>query len=93
MARRLDTPTQRLLSEARTIEELVSDIDPPPRDVEAYWELSADLIVLVTDIEALTLATPAVEMEDPLFKVLRSRLTSLESRVLELSSRAEEFRG
>ncbi len=87
--RRIDTPPQRLLEEARSIEVLLSDISPGPEDVEAYWQLSADMINLMIEIEALAAAI-GVTTDDPLFLRLRRELSRIESDAIEISRKAEK---
>jgi hypothetical protein len=74
-----------LLSEARAIELLADDADIPPEKLQDYWNLSAELMNLVVDIEEQKAEWPAAPADDPSLVELRHRLRSVAARLAEMS--------
>lgn len=75
-----------LLREAHAIETLATDTDVGPQLLEDYWRLSADLIVLVSDIEAYEASEPQANYDDPSVFTFKQRLRAITSRLAELQS-------
>ena len=73
-----------LLQETRAIEMLMNEADVPPHRLQEYWALSADLMVLVTDIEEQQASNPNSGYDDPIMFTLKHRLREVISRLAEL---------
>jgi hypothetical protein len=76
---------QLLLQEVRAIELLAEEAEIPPTRLQDYWQLSADLITLATDIDQFGGEHPDAEYDDPSVLALRRRVRDLASRLAELS--------
>jgi hypothetical protein len=74
-----------LRQEARAIELLANEADIPFENTQLYWDLSADLINLVSEIEQLQVERPSLVADDPLIVDLRRRLRLITSRLAEIS--------
>jgi hypothetical protein len=74
-----------LAQEARALELLADEAEVPPERLQQYWDVSADLIGLVTDIEELRAQTPSAGYEDPEMLALRRRVREIASSLAELS--------
>lgn len=81
---RFTSPAQGLLEEVESIELLMDEISPEPSEIEEYWQLSLHLIALVGAIQELT-RSPELAVTDLRHQSLRTELTALESRIMELS--------
>ena len=75
-----------LLQEARGLELLASEVDVPPDRLQDYWDLSSDLITLVTDIEEYERAAPDAGYEDPNLLDLKRRVRALAGRLNSLAT-------
>lgn len=73
-----------LLQEARALELLADESDVPPDALPAYWEIAADLITLVGDIEAFSAANPNAGYDQPELLQLRRRLRAVGARLVAL---------
>jgi hypothetical protein len=74
-----------LLQEVRAIELLASEAEVSPDRLQAYWDLSADLIALVTDIEDYERENPHAGYDDPAMFTFKHRLRAITSRLAEVS--------
>lgn len=85
--RRNESLPVRLLNEAHSIEALLDDTDPPPEQLEQYWDVSARLLRLVIDIEEFAKSpnSRGVTAHNTEFIHLRRTLSNIESEVLGLS--------
>lgn len=81
MPRGARSDIEMLMQEARAIELLADQTDPSPHTQQRYWDICADLLNLVTDIEHLHTARPTVTYEDPELLVLKRRLREIASRL------------
>ena len=86
--RRQAPPKEQLLEEARAIEVLLDEVAGDLTEMETYWTISMELIGLVSRIEDLA-ALPYITPSDPRFVALRSDLSRLESRIMQLSGANE----
>jgi len=75
-----------LLQEIRAIELLASEADVSPERLQAYWDLSADLIALVTDVEEYERANPMAGYDDPAMFTFKHRLRGITSRLADVAS-------
>jgi hypothetical protein len=74
-----------LAQEAQALELLADEADVPPEHLQQYWDISADLIGLVTDIEELRAQRPNAGYEEPEMLALRRRIRQIAFRLGELS--------
>jgi hypothetical protein len=74
-----------LLQEARAIELLTTEADIAAAGLQDYWDLSADLIALVTDIEDYERQHPDASYQDPSLFALKHRLREITSRLAEMT--------
>jgi hypothetical protein len=81
-------PSEQLLDEVRSIEVLLDEVAGDLSEMEMYWMISMDLIGLVSRIEDLA-TLPDIAPSDPRFVALRSDLSRLESRIMQLSAASE----
>lgn len=72
-----------LLDEVHSIEALLTDMAPASDQIQEYWQLSLDLVDLVMRIEGFA-AEPGATTASPGYQPLRSDLTRLESRIIQL---------
>ncbi len=86
MPRATRSDIELLLQETRAIELLASETDVPADRLEAYWNLSADLIALSTDIEEFRTEHPTASYQDPTMFTLKYRLRAITSRLAELAT-------
>jgi hypothetical protein len=84
-AARSDIDTLR--QEAQAIELLASEADIAADKLEEYWNLSADLIALVTDIEEYRSEQPHAGYDDPVMFTFKQRLRAIVSRLAEMTPR------
>ncbi|GAC1471356.1 MAG: hypothetical protein PVSMB7_23040 [Chloroflexota bacterium] len=63
------------------MELLANEADVPIDRMQDYWTLSADLITLVTDIEAYQIEHPDAGYDDPVMFTLKHRLRNVASRL------------
>lgn len=75
-----------LLQEVRAIELLASEAEIGPDRLQDYWDLSADLIALVAEIEEYERVKPDASYEDPAMFTFKHRLRGITSRLAEMSS-------
>ncbi|HZS94613.1 MAG TPA: hypothetical protein VFA78_07440 [Chloroflexota bacterium] len=73
-----------LLQEARALELLADESDVPPDALPTYWDIAADLITLVADIEAFSAASPSAGYDQPELLQLRRRLREVSARLVAL---------
>jgi hypothetical protein len=71
-----------LRQEARALELLAEEVDVPPERLEAYWDISADLLNLVADIEAYQARAGHPEPDAPELLALRRRARQIASRLV-----------
>jgi glutamate 5-kinase len=74
-----------LLQEARALELLANETDLAAAHLQEYWQLAADLLVLVSDIEALEQTAPSAPEDAPQLLALRRRLREISSRLAALA--------
>jgi hypothetical protein len=74
-----------LLQEVRAIELLASEAEVSPERLQAYWDLSADLIALVTEVEEYERENPQASYEDPAMFTFKHRLRGITSRLAEIA--------
>ena len=67
------------------MELFANDIEIPIERTQEYWDVSAELITLVVEIEAFVEANPGARADEPDMLQLRHRLRSIGSRFAELS--------
>lgn len=77
--------TQMLLQEARAMELFANDVEVPTERTQGYWDISADLITLVADIEMFAENNPGAGADDAEMVLLRRRLRTIGARLRELS--------
>ncbi|MGH2449165.1 MAG: hypothetical protein ACRDFS_11275 [Chloroflexota bacterium] len=75
----------QLVLEARAVELVATEADVPPENLPVYWDVSADLISLMADIEEVSVRSPDLPADDPEVLALRRRLRQIVSRLAELS--------
>jgi len=81
MPRQTRTDIGNLLQEARAMELLANEVDVPFDRLQDYWNLAADLITLVADIEQLQLERPDISYEEPELFALKHRLRDIASQL------------
>jgi hypothetical protein len=86
VARRARSDIALLLQEVHAIELLASEAEISPDRLQAYWDLSADLISLVTDVEEYEREHPEASYEDPTMFTFKHRLRTITSRLAEIAS-------
>lgn len=74
-----------LMQEARAIELLANEAEVAPHNLQAYWDISAELLNLVTDIEQLQDERSNVTYEDPELLMLKRRLRDIAARLATIS--------
>lgn len=67
------------------MELLADEADYPPERLQDYWSIAADLVTLVTEVEAFAEENPAADFTDPRMLDLRRRLRDIASRLAELT--------
>ena len=67
------------------MELFANEIEVPVEQTERYWAASADLINVVTDIEAFASHHPDAPADDAELLQLRRRLRAVGARLTELS--------
>jgi hypothetical protein len=72
------------MQEAREIELLASEISVAPERLPEYWDLSLELVGLVTDIEEVFGRVDQPEEENGEILALRRRLRSIAARLAEM---------
>jgi hypothetical protein len=72
------------MQDARAIELLASEISVAPERLPEYWDLSLELVGLVTDIEEVFGRVEQPDDEDPEILALRRRLRSIAARLTEM---------
>lgn len=74
-----------LKQEAEGLELLATEAEVEPHQLQAYWDLSLDLVALVLDIDAFAVASPHAAESDPQVIALRHRLRDIASRLAEIT--------
>lgn len=85
MPRPIKTEIASLLQEVRAMELLADEIEVSPGDLQRYWDVSADLITLATDIEEYGAMNPGAGYEEPEMLDYRRRLRGIAARLGELA--------
>jgi hypothetical protein len=67
------------------MELLADETEVDPAGLQAYWDVSADLITLAADIEEYAAVNPAAGYEEPEMLEFRRRLRSVAARLGELA--------
>lgn len=76
---------EALLQEAKGMEMLATEAEVPTDRVQEYWNVSADLISLVLDIEGYLEQRPEATYAEPEMVNLRRRLRTIAARLSELT--------
>jgi hypothetical protein len=84
MPRSTRSASSVLMQDARAIELLASEISVAPERLPEYWDLSLELVGLVTDIEEVFGRVEQPDDEDPEILALRRRLRSIAARLTEM---------
>jgi hypothetical protein len=84
MPRQVRSEIDTLLQEARAMELLANETQVPPNRLQEYWQLSADLINLVADMEEQRGSQAESATEDAQLLELRRRMRELAARIAEL---------
>jgi hypothetical protein len=84
MPRSTRSPSSVLMQEARAIELLASEISVLPERLPGYWELSLELVGLVTDIEEIFGRVDQPDEDDAEILALRRRLRSIAARLAQM---------
>ena len=84
MPRQARSEIDALLQEARAMELLANETEAPPNRLQEYWQLSADLINLVADIEEQRASQVESATEDVRLLGLRRRMREIAARIAEL---------
>ncbi len=84
-----ETPQQQLLLEARSIELLLSELEPIPTDLGRYWDLSTEMINLMVEIEEVAETARNSQPDDPDYLRLKRRLRDIENEAINLMRRSE----
>ena len=82
MPRATRTEADLLRQEARALELLAEEVEVPPERMQAYWDVSADLLNLVADIEEYHARAGHPEPDDPELLALRRRARQIASRLV-----------
>ena len=85
MRRAARSDVTSLLQEARALELLADETEVAPDALPAYWDIAADLITLVADIEAFGAAHPDAGYDQPELLQLRRRLREISARLINIS--------
>ncbi len=67
------------------MELLADQTEVDPAGLQAYWDVSADLITLASDIEDYASENPTAGYEEPQMLDFRRRLRSIAARLGELA--------
>jgi len=90
MPRASKSAAEVLSQEARAMELLANEIEVPPERLQEYWDVSSELINLVSDIQVFGEMNPDAQPDDIDVKELRRRIRFIAAH---LTSLPEDFRG
>ncbi len=85
MPRPVRTDLTSLMQEVRAMELLADEIEVAPSELQSYWDVSADLITLATDVEEYGVYNPGADYEDHEMVEFRRRLRRIAARLGELA--------
>lgn len=85
MPRPVRTDLTGLMQEVRAMELLADEIEVAPSDLQAYWDVSADLITLAADVEEYAAMNPGADYEDHHMVEFRRRLRRVAAQLNELA--------
>ena len=84
MPRHTQTEVDLLLQEVRSLELLAEETVVPPEKVQEYWSASAELITLVSDIEAAAVADISLAPGPSELLALRRRLREVAASLAQM---------